>query len=91
MENNYFKLLEQGGYITDETTGVVYPGRKVTKVVDPIVEEVKNIMDQRSQKGIKEYGTTLEDNPDGFYRWVNELQQELLDAALYLQKIKKQK
>ena len=91
MENNYFKLLEQGGYITDETTGVVYPGRKVPKVVDPIVEEVKNIMDQRSQKGIQEYGTTLEDNPDGFYRWVNELQQELLDAALYLQKIKKQK
>ena len=71
------------GYVTDTTTGLVYEGRK-----DGIVEKVKNLLDSRSMKGIKEYGTTLEDNPDGFYRWVNELQQELLDAALYLEKIK---
>jgi hypothetical protein len=71
------------GYVTDTTTGLVYEGRK-----DGIVEKVKNLLDSRSKKGIKEYGTTLEDNPDGFYRWVNELQQELLDAALYLEKIK---
>lgn len=60
-----------------------------TKVVDTIVTEVKDILDRRSEKGIKEYGTTLADNPDGFWRWVDELQQELLDAALYLQKLKK--
>ena len=71
------------GFVTDSTTGLVYEGR-----TDKIVEKVKNLLDSRSQKGIKEYGTTLEDNPDGFYRWVNELQQELLDAALYLEKIK---
>ena len=46
-------------------------------------------MDERSQKGIKEYGTTLADNPDGFWRWVSELQSELLDVTLYLQKLKK--
>lgn len=73
------------GYVTDDTTGLVYEAR-IKK--DGIVEKVKNLLDSRSQKGIKEYGTTLEDNPDGFYRWVNELQQELLDAALYLEKIK---
>lgn len=71
------------GYVTDSTTGLVYEAKK-----DGMVEKVKNLLDTRSQKGIKEYGTTLEDNPDGFYRWVNELQQELLDAALYLEKIK---
>lgn len=71
------------GYVTDTTTGLIYEGKK-----DGIVEKVKNLLDSRSKKGIKEYGTTLEDNPDGFYRWVNELQQELLDAALYLEKIK---
>ena len=60
-----------------------------TKVVDTIVTEVKDILDRRSEKGIKEYGTTLADNPDGFWRWVDELQQGLLDAALYLQKLKK--
>jgi len=73
------------GYVTDDTTGLVYEAR-IKK--DGIVEKVKNLLDSRSQKGIKEYGITLEDNPDGFYRWVNELQQELLDAALYLEKIK---
>ena len=71
------------GFVTEYTTGLVYEAKK-----DGIVEKVKNLLDSRSKKGIKEYGTTLEDNPDGFYRWVNELQQELLDAALYLEKIK---
>ena len=56
---------------------------------DGIVEDVKYIMDRRSEEGQKEYGTTLENNPEGFYRWLNELQTELLDAALYIQKIKK--
>ena len=69
-----------------------YSNSTAPKVLkDSIVEEVKNIMDERSQSGIKEYGTTLADNPDGFWRWVNELQSELLDAALYLQKLKKTK
>ena len=58
---------------------------------DPIVEEVKEIMDKRSQRGIKEYGMTLQDNPDGFYVWLKELQEELLDAALYIQKLRKQR
>jgi hypothetical protein len=79
--NSYMDNLK--GFVTDSTTGLVYEAKK-----DGIVEKVKNLLDSRSQKGIKEYGTTLEDNPDGFYRWVNELQQELLDAALYLEKIK---
>lgn len=56
---------------------------------DGIVEDVKYIMDKRSEEGQKEYGTTLENNPDGFYKWLNELQTELLDAALYIQKLKK--
>ena len=58
---------------------------------DGIVEDVKYIMDKRSEEGQKEYGTTLADSPDGFYRWLNELQTELLDAALYIQKLKKLK
>tara|TARA_R100000353_G_scaffold161075_1_gene120922 strand:+ start:160 stop:378 length:219 start_codon:yes stop_codon:yes gene_type:complete len=56
---------------------------------DGIVEDVKYIMDKRSEEGQKEYGTTLEKNPEGFDTWLNELQTELLDAALYIQKIKK--
>ena len=56
---------------------------------DSIVEDVKYIYDQRSEKGQRDYGTTLEDNPDDFYSWSNHLQEELMDAVLYIQKIKK--
>jgi hypothetical protein len=53
---------------------------------DPIVEQVKELFDQRSQVGIKKYGTTLHDNnTDDFY---SHLQTELMDAILYLQKLK---
>jgi len=58
---------------------------------DDIVEKVKHKFDTRSQKGIKEYKTTLADNPDGFWRWINEIQEELMDAVLYLEKIKQVK
>jgi hypothetical protein len=56
---------------------------------DGIVEDVKYIYDKRSERAQKEYGTTLEDNPDEFYAWLNHLQEELMDATLYIQKIKK--
>jgi hypothetical protein len=78
----YYEAIEDRWY-SSSTAGEI--------VKDSIVEEVKDIMDTRSQKGIKEYGTTLADNPDGFWRWVNELQEELIDAVLYLQKMKKTK
>jgi len=55
---------------------------------DNIVELVKNKYDKRSQLGIKKYGTTLEENDAHFDSWLNHLQEELMDAVLYLEKIK---
>ena len=81
--SKYF--LDKEKYTTNTTA------RRNPVKTDSIVEEVKEIMDKRSQRGIKEYGTTLQDNPDGFYVWLKELQEELLDAALYIQKLKKQR
>tara|TARA_R100001463_G_scaffold71708_4_gene125532 strand:- start:3623 stop:3883 length:261 start_codon:yes stop_codon:yes gene_type:complete len=81
--SKYF--LDREEYTTNTTA------RRDPLKTDPIVEEVKEIMDKRSQRGIKEYGMTLQDNPDGFYVWLKELQEELLDAALYIQKLRKQK
>ena len=53
---------------------------------DPIVEQVKEMFDKRSEVGIKKYGTTLfENNADDFF---NHLQEELMDAILYLTKLK---
>lgn len=58
---------------------------------DPIVEDVINTMRARSRDGILKYGTNLYDSPDGFYKFLNHLQEELMDATLYIEKIKQQK
>ena len=53
---------------------------------DPIVDKVVEKFQERSQVGIEKYGTTLEDNnTDDF---LNHLQEELMDAVLYLEKLK---
>lgn len=58
---------------------------------DPIVERVIDTMRSRSRDGILKYGTTLYDSPDGFYKFLNHLQEELMDATLYIEKLKQQK
>lgn len=61
------------------------------KTIDPIVEDVVSKMRSRSEVGIKKYGTTLYNSPDGFYAFLNHLQEELTDAILYIEKLKKQR
>ena len=58
---------------------------------DPIVENVKRLYDVRSKIGIDKYNTTLFDSPDGFYKFLNHLQEELMDATLYVEKLKNMK
>ena len=56
---------------------------------DPIVEEVVNSLRSRSDVGISKYGTSLhENNTDDF---LQHLQEELMDAVLYIQKLKTQR
>jgi hypothetical protein len=55
---------------------------------DLIVEQVKNNLDERSQVGIAKYGTTLEREDLSLLQWLNHLQEELMDATLYIQKLK---
>jgi hypothetical protein len=56
---------------------------------DNIVESVIDKYKQRSEAGIEKYGTTLERNLLTFDEWITHLQEELMDATLYLEKIKK--
>ena len=52
---------------------------------DKIVEQVVNKYTERSERGVIKYGTTLEqNNTDNFFV---HLQEELMDATLYLQKL----
>ena len=56
--------------------------------MDPIVQTVVERFQQRSEFGIRKYGTTLEDNTLPFLAWVQHMQEELMDAILYLEKLK---
>jgi hypothetical protein len=53
--------------------------------VDVVIEGVREKLHNRSQVGIKKYGTTLYDNNKDNY--LNHLQQELLDGANYVEKL----
>ena len=55
---------------------------------DPVVERVCRRFRDRSDVGYVKYGVTLEDDPSEMLTWLNHLQEELMDAVLYLQKAK---
>ena len=80
----YNEMLESKEWVSDSTGYNHLPK-------DPIVESVIDTMRARSRDGITKYGTTLYDSPDGFYKFLNHLQEELMDATLYIEKLKRQK
>ena len=57
---------------------------------DPIVESVVKKYEERSKVGIHKYGTTLQDNELSLLEWLTHLQEELMDATLYIEKLKQQ-
>lgn len=50
---------------------------------DKIVEEVISDLNERSEKGIRKYNTTLARDDLSLEQWLNHQYEELLDAALY--------
>jgi tRNA A37 threonylcarbamoyladenosine biosynthesis protein TsaE len=56
--------------------------------MDKIVEDVMAKYRQRSELGIAKYGTTLDENKATLIEWLTHLQEELMDATLYIQKLK---
>jgi hypothetical protein len=61
---------------------------KSIKFRDPVVERVVDKFISRSDIGFKKYGVTLEQDQSRIFEWLNHLQEELMDAVLYLQKAK---
>jgi len=57
---------------------------------DIIVTKVAMKYFDRSEMGIKKYGTTLENNSLPLMDWLNHLQEELMDATLYIEKLKQE-
>lgn len=57
-------------------------------MADKIVESVLKKYQQRSEVGQKKYGVTLERDDLNFIQWLTHLQEELMDATLYVEKLK---
>ena len=59
-----------------------------TNIEDPIVLKVLAKYYERSQTGIEKYGRTLDRDDLNLIDWLNHLQEELMDATLYIEKLK---
>jgi len=57
-------------------------------IKDSNVRSVVNKYKRRSAVGIQKYGTTLDRDDLSFDEWLNHLQEELMDATLYIEKIR---
>jgi hypothetical protein len=57
-------------------------------MTDPIVDKVVRSFRKRSKVGIEKYGMTLKANDDGTGRFLQHLQEELMDATLYIEKLR---
>jgi hypothetical protein len=57
---------------------------------DPVVQSVVNKFVDRSDVGFAKYGKTLRDDNSDVFAWLNHLQEELMDATLYLQRLKEE-
>lgn len=55
---------------------------------DSIVKKVIDSFRKRSERGLEKYGTTLERNDLTHLEWLQHLQEELMDATLYIEKLK---
>jgi hypothetical protein len=64
--------------------------QKIINFRYPVVERVVDKFVGRSDVGFEKYGVTLEDDPSDMLAWLNHLQEEMMDAVLYLQKAKQQ-
>lgn len=57
---------------------------------DPVVQSVVNKFVDRSDVGFAKYGKTMRDDSSDVFVWLNHLQEELMDATLYLQRLKEE-
>lgn len=54
---------------------------------DSVVREVMSKFNSRSVVGVKKYGVTLDRDDLTRTEWLTHLQEELMDATLYIQKL----
>jgi hypothetical protein len=62
--------------------------KMMQNIEDPIVLAVIERMKERSAVGIAKYGTTLAREDLSTIEWLNHLQEELMDAINYIERLK---
>jgi len=55
---------------------------------DPVIKTVVDKFVERSDVGFEKYGVTLNDDDAPLVAWMNHLQEELMDAVNYIEKLK---
>lgn len=60
------------------------------KITDSVVEDVVQMFRDRSEAGIKKYGTTLDRTDLSLEQWIQNALEEHMDAILYLRRILKE-
>jgi hypothetical protein len=58
----------------------------MSRIEEQIIESLR----VRSEKGEKKYGVTMERDDLTFPEWLQHLQEELLDGAVYIEKLKEE-
>ena len=81
------KINMSGREISDAKNGIT--SRKEYGFRDPVVRNVVDKFVSRSDVGYSKYGTTLDDERrlkmKGLQKYLNDVQEELMDAVLYIQ------
>ena len=60
----------------------------MSKVNDKIINRVIEKIQKRAEAGYKKYGVGLDKDDQPLDAWLNHLQEELMDAANYIEKIR---
>ena len=55
----------------------------MSKIEDKVCEKIQ----QRAEVGKSKYGVTMEEEVLSIREWLNHLQQELMDASVYVEKL----
>ena len=62
----------------------------MTKIKDNNVEEVVKSLYEREARGLNKYGVNTERTDLSTLEWLQHLQEELMDGAVYIEKLKKE-
>ena len=71
--------------IKDKQLTFLEPDTNLTE--DPVVNSVIGRMATRSNGGMRKFGISMRDNQADALFWLRSLQEELLDGAVYLEKL----